>query len=332
MKRLDFLRAAGAAGVAGLVPWNKTFANGAGVPPLPGGGGCWLTPQETEGPYYFDPGLVRQDITESYPGAPLYMTLTVVDINCIPIPNVLVDVWHCDADGEYSGYPGQVGGLDTTGMTFLRGTQMTDWAGQVQFTTIYPGWYPGRCNHVHFKVRITGLTYVTSQWCFPDATNNGIHANAPYGGTNPTTNAGDGVFGNALPQYQVMDIVADGNGGYNGTYTIGIQGAFPDGFGSGPVHTGGQFQLHQNMPNPVVDHTTIVFNLADASAVRLELFDTMGRMVHVLLNSDLSAGDHRVEWDGKAAGARLAPGTYLYRITTRNAAGSFSRSRALSLM
>ena len=86
MKRLDFLRAAGAAGVAGLVPWNKAFANGVGVPPLPGGGGCWLTPQETAGPFYFDPGLVRQDITESYPGAPLYMTLTVVDINCTPIP------------------------------------------------------------------------------------------------------------------------------------------------------------------------------------------------------------------------------------------------------
>ena len=98
------------------------------------------------------------------------------------------------------------------------------------------------------------------------------------------------------------------------------------------MYTGGQFQLHQNMPNPVADRTTITFNLTVASAVQLDVFDTMGRLVHVLLHGDLDAGDHRVEWDGKVAGERLAPGTYLYRINTRNAAGSFSRSRALSLM
>jgi protocatechuate 3,4-dioxygenase beta subunit len=328
MKRLDFLRAAGAAGVASMIPWNKAH----GAPPPPGGGGCWLTPQETEGPYYFDPGLIRQDIREAYPGTPLYMTLNVVDINCAPIPNVLVDIWHCDAAGVYSGYPGQQGGLNTTGLTFLRGTQMTDFNGQVQFTTIYPGWYPGRAVHVHFKVRITGLTYVTSQWCFPDGMNNTVHASAPYGGSNPTTNAGDGIFGSSLPLYEVMDVVSDGNGGYTGNFTIGIQGDFPNGFGSDHALTGGQFTLHQNTPNPVEESTVIRFHLASASTVRLEVFDTMGRNVGTLLNGNLAAGDHRVEWDAHAGGSRLAPGNYLYQITTNSVDGTFRQSRVLSVI
>lgn len=330
MKRLDFLRAAGVAGVAGMIPWNKAHGMSGMMAPLPGGG-CWLTPQETEGPFYFDPGLIRQDITEGYPGAPLYMTLSIVDIDCNPIPNVLVDIWHCDAEGVYSGYPGQVGGLDTTGLTFLRGTQMTDFNGQVQFTSIYPGWYPGRCNHVHFKVRITGLTYVTSQWCFPDGTNDNIHASAPYNGSNPTTNAEDGIFGSSLPQYEVMDIVDNGGGTYIGTFTIGIQGSFPNGFGADHALTGGQFTLLQNAPNPVEESTVITFFLPTNARVRMDLFDTMGRNIRTLQDADLSAGEHRVEWDVRVNGAHVAPGNYLYQITTVNAAGTFRQSRVLTV-
>ncbi len=330
MKRNDFLRGLGLAGLGSLLPWKK--ANAAGkpaLPPLPGGGGCWLTPAETEGPFYFNAGLVRQDITEGYPGAPLYMTINVIDIDCNPIPNVLVDIWHCTAGGVYSGYPGQVGGLDTTGLTFLRGIQMSDANGQVQFTSIYPGWYPGRATHVHFKVRITSLTYVTSQWCFPDGTNNSVHASAPYTGTNPTTNAGDGIFGSALPLHEVMDIVPDGLGAYNGTFTVGIAGA------TGIEHldpvTGGQFTLHQNAPNPVSESTVIPFTLAAPARVNIELFDPMGRRVVELVNAPLAAGEHSVNWDRSANGVRVPTGNYLFQLTTENSAGIFRQSKVLTV-
>jgi hypothetical protein len=68
---------------------------------------------------------------------------------CAPLKGVAVDVWHCDAAGVYSGYSGQLGGADTRGQTFLRGTQLTGDDGRVRFDTIYPGWYPGRTTHVY---------------------------------------------------------------------------------------------------------------------------------------------------------------------------------------
>ncbi|MEZ4688724.1 MAG: hypothetical protein R3A12_00510 [Ignavibacteria bacterium] len=62
------------------------------------------------------------------------------------------------------------------GQTFMRGTQITDANGTVFFDTVYPGWYPGRATHIHFKVRLNSFTYVTSQFCFPDSLNNIIYA------------------------------------------------------------------------------------------------------------------------------------------------------------
>ena len=41
-------------------------------------------------------------------------------------------------------------------LTFLRGIQLTDAHGAVRFETIFPGFYMGRTNHIHFKVRIDG--------------------------------------------------------------------------------------------------------------------------------------------------------------------------------
>ena len=90
---------------------------------MQGGGVCALTPETTEGPFYFDPELERADITEGRDGIPLSVRLQVVDQNCRPIEKARVDIWHCDAKGHYSGYPGQGDGrdVDTTGEKFLRG-------------------------------------------------------------------------------------------------------------------------------------------------------------------------------------------------------------------
>lgn len=136
---------------------------------------CVITPETTEGPYYFDPALLRADITEGRPGLPLTVRLQVVDAGCVPIPEARVDIWHCDADGIYSGYNG------FEGETFMRGTQVADAEGIVAFETVYPGWYPGRTPHIHFKVFPNQASVVTGQIFFPDEVSDQVYSTvAPY--------------------------------------------------------------------------------------------------------------------------------------------------------
>jgi len=114
---------------------------------------CVLTPAQEEGPFYIDFAQVRQDIVEDRPGVPLALTIAVVDSDtCKPIHNAAVDIWQCDALGIYSGEPSE----GSVGEAFLRGIQLTDGNGRVEFATIYPGQYPGRTTHIHVKVHIGG--------------------------------------------------------------------------------------------------------------------------------------------------------------------------------
>lgn len=142
---------------------------------------CLVAPETTEGPYYFDPALLRTDVTEGKAGVPLELTLQVVDASCTPLENARVDIWHCDAEGNYSGYAtqGSDGTLDTSGETFLRGTQITDATGHARFTTIYPGWYRGRTTHIHYKVFLDQTTVLTSQIFFPEEISERVFGNDP---------------------------------------------------------------------------------------------------------------------------------------------------------
>ena len=143
---------------------------------------CFLTPQQIEGPYYLDPGLVRAGIAEGRAGVPLRVDLRVIDgATCKPSARARVDIWHADAQGIYSGYEGQGDkqNLSTVGQKFLRGTQITNSEGAVRFETIYPGWYTGRATHIHFKVLLDDRNVLTGQMYFPDAVNEFIYANIP---------------------------------------------------------------------------------------------------------------------------------------------------------
>ncbi|MET7622016.1 intradiol ring-cleavage dioxygenase [Streptomyces sp. NPDC005408] len=167
---------------------------------------CVLTPEQTEGPYYLDLETVRKNITEGKTGVPLTLRTTVIDTRtCAPIPNVAVDIWHCDAVGIYSGY---VAGGSTPDTTFLRGVQLTNSSGVAEFTTIYPGWYVGRALHIHLKTHVGGTvsggTYEgghvshTGQLYFPENYNTQVAALTPYR-TNTarrTLNSQDGIYRN----------------------------------------------------------------------------------------------------------------------------------------
>ncbi len=161
---------------------------------------CVLTPQFVEGPFYFDPKLVRADIMDGRPGVAVQLVLHVVETGpCTPIANARVDVWHADAGGVYSGYTrqGDSGDVSTKGQTYLRGTQMTDGTGTVTFRTIYPGWYPGRTPHIHVKVFLDTKSMLTGQIYFPDELSGRIYRERQPYATRPvadTTNTMDGIF------------------------------------------------------------------------------------------------------------------------------------------
>jgi protocatechuate 3,4-dioxygenase beta subunit len=141
---------------------------------------CVLTPVTGEGPYYFDPKLVRSDITEKQPGVPLALDLRVVSANnCTPISRARVDIWHAGADGVYSGYSGQYGNgsapnRNAEGKTYLRGTQFADAEGLTSFITIFPSWYRGRTPHVHFKIFLEPREVAVSQLYFRDLISDGV--------------------------------------------------------------------------------------------------------------------------------------------------------------
>lgn len=194
--------AIGAAGAALPVSGSTaTEAQPAAKPPAAEPpGACTLTPQAVEGPFYFDPKLVRTDIADDRPGAPIKLALRVIEAGpCTPIANARVDIWHADASGWYSGYDrqGDGGAHSTTGQTFLRGTQITNTDGAVTFQTIYPGWYPGRTPHIHVKVFLDATTLVTGQVYFPDELSTKIYATREPYNARPkadTTNASDFIF------------------------------------------------------------------------------------------------------------------------------------------
>ncbi len=179
--RRQVLKTLALAPVMGVLPsLLKAEAAGAG---LIAANVCMLSKEVTEGPFYVDPKLIRADITEGVAGTPLALRLQVVNADCTPIVGARVDLWHCDAAGSYSGVQNLGGGADTTGQTFLRGTQMTDALGVAAFQTIYPGWYQGRTVHMHYKVILDDSAVLTSQIFFDEAISDTVYAqDAAYGG------------------------------------------------------------------------------------------------------------------------------------------------------
>ncbi|MCY4623780.1 MAG: intradiol ring-cleavage dioxygenase [Chloroflexi bacterium] len=187
---------------------------------------CDLTPRQTEGPFYFDPGMERRDITEGKPGTPLVVELRLVEAEtCVPIPGASVDIWHSDALGQYSGYTGQgVNNADTRGETFLRGTQITDFGGFVEFETVYPGEYSGRTAHIHFKARTDERDLIASQLYFPDDITETVAATEPYSalGVRTTTNANDSVLRDDPVELGLLGSVTQVGGGYAVSLTIAV--------------------------------------------------------------------------------------------------------------
>ena len=195
---------------------------------------CVVSPAMTEGPYFVDEQLNRSDIRVNTAdgkvseGAPIQLTLRVLQAGsagCAPMQGALVDIWHCDAQGVYSDVTDR--SFSTVGQDFLRGQQVTDANGQVTFTTIYPGWYPGRATHIHFKVRSaaseTQTHEFTSQLFFDDAFSEQVFAQPAYVKSGqPTLNSQDGIYMRSGGEVMRLD-VKDAGGSYTASFDIGMQ-------------------------------------------------------------------------------------------------------------
>jgi protocatechuate 3,4-dioxygenase beta subunit len=180
---------------------------------------CVLTPEMTEGPYYLDGDKVRRDIREGRPGTRLDLATTVVDVStCKPINGALVDIWHCDAGGTYSGFAQE----GTDGKTFMRGIQRTTKSGLATFVTVYPGWYSGRTVHIHVQVSLGGNVLHTGQLFFPEALTDAVYKRAPYRSRpgRDTRNATDSIFRNGGSK-SVLKIAKNGSG-YVARMTMGV--------------------------------------------------------------------------------------------------------------
>jgi protocatechuate 3,4-dioxygenase beta subunit len=226
-----------------------------GATPAP----CVLTAEMTEGPFYLDDMLVRKDITEGTPGVPLRLRIGVTDIEaCSPLENAAVDIWHCDAQGYYSGVSGEnpggggvTAGEENVDTTFLRGIQLTDADGFAEFETIYPGWYQGRTIHIHMKVHVEGNaddTYEgghvahTGQLFFDDAISDQVFQTEAYSGRpndQRLRNDGDNILVDHADEPGFMleltplseNEIEDG---FLGTITVGVDPeATPAGNGGG---------------------------------------------------------------------------------------------------
>jgi len=140
---------------------------------------------------------------------------------CQPLAGIAVDIWQADAEGLYSGFPNQLGGLDTTGEVFMRGTQITDSEGRVSFSTLYPGWYPGRTTHIHFRVYPTETSEATSQLYFPEDVSAAVYRTGVYAERGPkdTSNERDLGSNGGLPPLLTMTEQDDG---YLGELTIAV--------------------------------------------------------------------------------------------------------------
>jgi protocatechuate 3,4-dioxygenase beta subunit len=220
---------AAAAGPSTSAGTGSTTAGAGATTTFGGAGTCVLIPEETEGPYPLDLSgdeeFFRSDITEGRPGVPLTLTLSLVDVNagCGPIEGARIDVWHCDADGVYSGVSQP--GNDTTDQTFCRGIQLTDANGQATFQTVYPGWYQGRITHVHFEVFLDSGLVATSQIAFPEEVTDAVYAVEPYAAKGPNTSvrsvAEDMVFSDGS-QYQMAAVTGGADARYIATLLLGL--------------------------------------------------------------------------------------------------------------
>lgn len=218
------------------------------------GSSCIKLPPETQGPFpadgsnsrsgstvnvLTDSGLLRQDIRPSFGGLQpvaegpvLHVAIKLVDVAnaCAPLAGHLIYVWHCDVHGRYSIY-------EDEDRNYLRGAGITDAAGEVLFTSVFPGCYAGRWPHIHFEVFASAEkatsgaeSLLVSQFALPGDVSKSIYqGSAIYAASvvnvQKLSIESDGIFRDNTPEQNAamtMRVSGDAAAGLNASCTVGI--------------------------------------------------------------------------------------------------------------
>lgn len=332
MNRNDFLKkGVGLVGSIALIPSllsSKPYMRGLDVLD-----DCDTTNSETAGPFptQSPENFEITNIVGDRTGIALtmYIAINNVNANCSALEGAIVDIWHCDKDGNYSQYGGT--GMQSTNYTnndFLRGRQVTDTNGQVAFTSIFPGWYNGRATHIHVHIYDeTGSSLLVTQIAFPESTNSAVvqvNSATAYGYTKGmngyTYNSNDNVFSDGVTN-EMSTITGSISGGFTLSHTI---------FVNGPTlgisdYEDNQFSLSEIYPNPMVNSATVPITLKYSSDIIIQVYDISGRIVNSIKYTQLSPGLNSLTINRE----NLASGVYILKIGVNNTYGSFETSKKL---
>lgn len=292
---------------------------------------CSVTNSETEGPFptHTPSSLVQTNIVGDRTGVAFTMNIYIKNTNgnCEAYQGVLVDVWHCDKDGNYSEYGGTtMQQANYTTYHFLRGRQTTDANGLVSFTSIFPGWYQSRATHIHVHIyKPDGTSLLVTQIAFPEGTTsaiynvnvNGTSYGYTKGMTGYTYNSTDNVFSDGTSN-EMSTVTGSLSAGYILTHTIYVAGTSSLGTQETSIHK--NFKVGQNYPNPFREETVFPIVLDEKSTVNIELFDISGRKLLTVINQQkISSGKQEI----KMSGNQLKSGMYIAKITIENSKGTF---------
>tara|TARA_Y100000589_G_C27132039_1_gene620993 strand:- start:269 stop:1261 length:993 start_codon:yes stop_codon:yes gene_type:complete len=312
MKRKSFLKSLGLSGVALFAAPISTLAKDNSISTKRGG--CSLIPSEIAGPFPLDLSenefFFRQDISEDLQGTTVIQKLRIVGLeNCFPMPNIRVNIWCCDLNGDYSGY----GELE--GLTYQRGYQITDDNGEVEFRYVFPGWYPGRVVHMHFQVFVSTQYSVVSQYTWPHEAAIQIANDNPElytQGPDPMTPEVDGAFIDGY-EHQLATLEWDENQGvYTSFLEVTVNGFGVDGIGYLESQASQVFTLGNNNPNPSSVETIFPIILHKDAEIEVEVWAISGKKIFSENLGTRNAGEnnYKLNFSDKS----ISPGSYIFQL------------------
>ncbi len=213
MERKDFLKGIGILGFGAIaLPSINSCSTDDSSTTIPDDtDSCNITPTETAGPFptILPSTLVTNDIRSDRTGVLLTINISLKNANSnyAALAGAIIDIWHCDKDGNYSEYGGtSMQSTNYTNVHFLRGRQTSDANGAVSFTSIFPGWYSGRATHIHVHIyNSSGTSLLVTQIAFPEGANSAVAtvntstaSGYTKGMTGYTYNSSDNVFSDSV--------------------------------------------------------------------------------------------------------------------------------------
>ncbi|MDD4000298.1 MAG: hypothetical protein PHX62_05335 [Bacilli bacterium] len=179
---------------------------------------CLFSTETSLGEYYYPSSLERVDIKEKETGVGLFLGLKIVNgEDCSSLHGAKVEIWQANAFGRYSEFK-------QNNENYLRGFQISDELGFVEFETIYPGKTHNRTNHLHLKISYLGQESLITQLFLPQNVNDYIATIEPYKQIQSTTsNFNDPVLLEHLGCPGCWLKISSFGNRFIGTLTIGIE-------------------------------------------------------------------------------------------------------------